>query len=486
MLNSVDETRHKPAGKHYNTREKILIVDDQVSFCHHIQTVLEAEGYRAVTAHNAERALAEMSSQSFDVLLTDMKLPGMEGLELFKMARKIDPEISGVIMTAYGSISSAVDCIKNGASDYLQKPFEPDSLLMVVERTIRERQMLQEIRDLRREVKKKYAFGNIIGKNYKMRAIYDLIEKVSNTDARVFISGDTGVGKELVAKSIHFNSPRKNRPFVSINCGALAETLLETELFGHEKGAFTGAIRRKEGKFEYARGGTVFLDEVGDISPGMQVKLLRVLQEKQLERVGGNQPIDVDVRIISATNQDIKEKIKSGEFRIELFYRLNVVPIHIPPLRERIEDIPLLVNHFIRAFNKNFNKHILNLSTQALSQLMQHTWPGNVRELENVLERAFVTTDGDIIDTIILSQDIAHRGSAGALPDADIDLPYNVARAMVEERFEKNYLIEALIRYEGNVSKTAKETGINPRTLWRKIKKHELERSRFVSPGKGH
>ena len=465
-------------------KEKILIADDQVSFCNHIQAVLEMEGYRAVVTHNAEQALAQLSSQSFDILLTDMKMPGMEGLELFKTARKIDPEISGIIMTAYASISSAVASIKHGATDYLQKPFEPESLLMVIEKTVRERQMLQEIRDLRREVNKKYAFGNIIGKNHKMQAIYALIKKVSDTDARVFITGETGVGKELVAKAIHFNSQRKNRPFVSINCGALAETLLETELFGHEKGAFTGAIRRKVGKFEYARGGTVFLDEVGDISPGMQVKLLRVLQEKQLERVGGNQPIDVDVRMISATNQDIKEKIKCGEFRIELFYRLNVVPIHIPPLRERIEDIPLLANHFIREFNQSFNKDILKITTQALSQLMQHTWPGNVRELENVLERAFVTTEGDTIDTIILSHDIQHNETLNALPGADIDIPFKVALSMVEKRFEKNYLIEALKRYEGNVSKTAKETGINPRTLWRKIKKHELERSRFISPKK--
>ena len=462
-------------------KEKILIVDDQVSFCNHIQAVLEMEGYSAVVTHNAEQAMAQLSSQPFDILLTDMKMPGMEGLELFKMARKIDPEISGIIMTAYGSISSAVTSIKHGASDYLQKPFEPESLLMVIEKTAKERQLLQEIRDLRREVNKKYAFGNIIGKNYKIQNIYALIKKVSATDARVFITGETGVGKELVAKAIHFNSQRKNRPFVSINCGALAETLLETELFGHEKGAFTGAIRRKVGKFEYARGGTVFLDEVGDISPGMQVKLLRVLQEKQLERVGGNQPIDVNVRMISATNQDIKEKIKCGEFRIELFYRLNVVPIHIPTLRERIEDIPLLVNHFIREFNKTFNKHILKITTQALSQLMQHSWPGNVRELENVLERAFVTTDGETIDTVILSHDIEHGETLNALPSADIDIPFKVARSMVEKRFEKNYLIEALRRYEGNVSKTAKETGINPRTLWRKIKKHELERSRFIS-----
>lgn len=467
-------------------KEKILIVDDQVSFCSHIQTVLEMEGYQAVIAHNAGQALTAVSSQDVDILLTDMKLPGMDGLELFKKARTIDPDISGIIMTAYGSISSAVASIKHGASDYLQKPFEPESLLMVIEKTVRERQMLREIRDLRREVNEKYAFGNIIGKNYKMRAIYELIKKVANTDARVLITGETGVGKELVAKAIHFNSLRKNRPFVSINCGALAETLLETELFGHEKGAFTGAIRRKEGKFEYARGGTVFLDEVGDISTGMQVKLLRVLQEKQLERVGGNQPIEVDVRIISATNQDIKGKINSGEFRIDLFYRLNVVHIHIPPLRERIEDIPLLANHFIRQFNKTFKSNILKITNQAMNQLMQHTWPGNVRELENVLERAFVITEADTIETIMIPHDIQQSETSIPLPTTDIDIPFKVARSMVEKRFEKSYIQAALKRYEGNVSRAAQKTGINPRTLWRKIKEHELDRTKFVSLSDGN
>jgi DNA-binding NtrC family response regulator len=314
-----------------------------------------------------------------------------------------------------------------------------------------------------------------------MQEIYDLIEKVAPTDTRVFITGDTGVGKELVAKAIHFNSKRKNQPFVGINCGALAENLLETELFGHEKGAFTGAIRTKRGKFEYAQGGTLFLDEVGDISPGLQVKLLRVTQEKKIERVGGNQEIDVDVRIISATNQTIEEKINRGEFRVELYYRLNVVPIHIPPLRERIDDIPLLVNHFIHIFNRKFNKNMRRVSTQVMSRLMQYDWPGNVRELENVLERAFVITEKDIIDTIIFSHDIAASVSRGAPPySVDTEIPFKVARAMVEKRFEKAYLQEALNRYGGNVSETARMTGINPRTLWRKIKEYAIERDRVI------
>ena len=458
-------------------KQQILLVDDQVSFCHHIKAILEQEGYDVVIANNADQALQKLSLQTFDILLTDMKMPGPNGLELFKIARKTDPNISGIIMTAYGSIASAVTSIKQGITDYLQKPFEPEALLIAVEKTLRERRMLKEIRDLRKEVDQRYAFGNIIGKNHKMQAIYDLIEKVAPTDTRVFITGKTGVGKELVAKAIHFNSNRKNKPFVGINCGALVENLLETELFGHEKGAFTGAIRTKRGKFEYAQGGTLFLDEVGDISPGLQVKLLRVTQEKKIERVGGNQEIGVDVRIISATNQVIKEKIDRGEFRVELYYRLNVVPIHIPPLRERIDDIPLLVNHFIRIFNRKFNKNMRRVSTQVMSRLMQYDWPGNVRELENVLERAFVIAEKDIINTIIFSHDIAASASREAPPySVDTEIPFKVARAMVEKRFEKAYLQEALNRYGGNVSETARMTGINPRTLWRKMKEYAIER----------
>ena len=315
-----------------------------------------------------------------------------------------------------------------------------------------------------------------------MHAIYDLIEKVAPTDTRVFITGETGVGKELVAKAIHFNSNRKNKPFVGINCGALAESLLETELFGHEKGAFTGAIRTKKGKFEYARGGTLFLDEVGDISPALQVKLLRVTQEKKIERVGGNQEIDVDVRIISATNQPIKEKISRGEFRLELYFRLNVVPIHIPPLRERIDDLPLLVNHFIDVFNRKFGKKLTGVTTRAMSRILQYDWPGNVRELENVLERAFVTTEGDVIDTIITSHDIRQTALQEATPHpVDVEIPFKVARTMVEKRFEKAYLREALKRFGGNVSETARMTGINPRTIWRKIKEYEIEKDRSLN-----
>jgi DNA-binding NtrC family response regulator len=459
-------------------KHQILIVDDQISFCHHLKAILEQEGYEVAVADGAKLALQKLTDQTFDVLLTDMKMPDTDGLKLFRIARKIDSDISGIIMTAYGSISSAVTSIKQGITDYIQKPFEPEALLIVVEKTLRERRMLEEIRHLRKEVGQRYAFGNIIGKNHKMQAIYDLIQKVAPTDARVFITGETGVGKELVAKSIHFNSNRKNKAFVGINCGALAESLLETELFGHEKGAFTGAIRTKKGKFEYAQGGTVFLDEVAEISPGLQVKLLRITQENKFERVGGNRSIDTDVRIIAATNQDIKKKIGRGEFRLDLLYRLNVVPIEIPPLRERIEDIPLLVNHFITIFNKKFNKRIHQIAPSAMNRLMQHHWSGNVRELENVLERAFVTVEGDVIDSIVFSHDIKnHSHQKARLFDVDTDIPFKVAKAVVEKRFEKAYLLEALERYGCNVSKAAEMTGISPRTLWRKLKEHDIDRT---------
>jgi len=460
----------------------VLVVDDQVSFANHIKEILDTEGYIAGSAQTADQALERLSEQPFDILLTDMRMPGTDGITLCEMARKVDPNISCIIMTAYGTVSSAVVALKKGVTDYLQKPFEPEEMFLAIEKALKEKFMEQQIRDLRREVVQKYSFGNIIGKNHKMRQIYDLIRSTAPTDARVLITGETGVGKELVAKAIHFNSPRKDHPFVGINCGAITESLLESELFGHEKGAFTGAVRTKKGKFEYAAGGTIFLDEIGDISASMQVKLLRVLQERLFERVGGNHSIKSDVRIISATNQDIKEKIKLKQFRLELFYRLNVVPIHIPPLRERIEDIPLLVRHFMDFFNKNItNINPKGISIKAMQQLMKYYWPGNVRELENVLERAFVVTDCDTIDNVapfLHSPNLPLKESPYWV---DIDIPFSSARSIVLSRFEKSYLFEALKRYQGNVSRAAKAVGMNQRTLWRKINAYGIDRSRFRS-----
>ncbi len=458
---------------------RILVVDDQKSFCGHIQSILAEEGYSARVAHNAEQALSMFPARQIDILLMDMKMPGMNGLELFRAARRMDPDVSGIIMTAYGSIASAVEAIKEGVTDYLLKPFEPESLLMAVEKTVKERNMIREIQRLRKEVRQKYEFGNIIGKNHKMLQLYELIERVAPTDSSVFITGETGVGKELVTKALHFNSPRKNMPLVAINCGGLVETLLESELFGHEKGSFTGAYTTKIGKFEKAQGSSLFLDEIGDISSAMQVKLLRVLQDKKVERVGGNRQIPVDVRIISASNQDIKEKVRSNEFRLDLFYRLNVIPIHIPPLRERVEDIPLLVEHFLGLLNKNLKRNIQGVSTGAMRQLMEYHWPGNVRELENVLERACITTDSDSLDRITFAHQVRDMVSIESTDFVDVEIPFKIARAMILKRFEKAYIVEALKKYNGKVGDSADKTGINPRTLWRKMKELGLDRSRF-------
>jgi len=458
---------------------KILVVDDQAGFCNHICAILESEGYEVYSANTASDAMDIFLSQSFDILLTDIKMPDVNGRELFTMARKVDPNISGIVMTAYGTVSSAVECIKEGMTDYIEKPFEPERLVIAIERTLKERRLVEEIRNLREEIDEKYSFENIVGKNHKMLKIYDLIKKVAPTDTRILITGETGVGKELVAKAIHFNSQRRHKPFVAINCGSLAETLLESELFGHEKGSFTGADRTKKGKFEYARGGTLFFDEVGDISAAMQIKLLRVLQENRFERVGGNASIETDVRILSASNQDLSERIKSHEFRMDLYYRLNVVHIHIPPLRERLEDIPLLVKRFILSCNDRFGRHITEVSPRAMTKLIEHSWPGNVRELENVIERAFVTADGDIIDSVVLSRPFGVDVSTASAPIVDNDIPFSTARSMLLARFERKYVAEALRKCQGNVSETSRRTGINSRTLWRKIKQYGLERSGF-------
>jgi DNA-binding NtrC family response regulator len=459
--------------------DQILVVGDSTSFCEDICPLLRKKGYQPDIAHDAENALKKLFLQRFHLLLTDIEVPGMNGLELFKAAKKIDPDISVIILTANGSIPSAVNAVKEGVTDYLQRPCDSKFLLLTIEKALKERHILQESKLLRNGIVEKYSFGKIIGKSPKMQQIFELIKRISDTDSAVFITGETGVGKELVAKAIHFNSPRENMPFVAINCGALAESLLESELFGHEKGAFTGAFKTKIGRFEYAHKGTLLLDEVGDIPPAMQVKLLRALQEKKVERVGGNQPIDVDVRVISATNRNIKEKISSHKFRIDLFYRLNVIPIHVPPLRERVEDVPLLVEHFLGVLNKNLNRNIQRVSARAMKQLLEYHWPGNVRELENVLQRAYVTSDGNIIDQVTFPQYVQDGRPSDSSEIVDIDIPFRIARSIVVRRFEKAYVSEALRRYEGNVSETAVKTGINPRTLWRKVREYNLDRMSF-------
>jgi len=457
----------------------ILVVDDQVAFANQIQRTLQKEGYRAETAMDGVQGLEMLESDNFDLYLVDMKMPGMDGIEFLGRIKTNDSDASVIIMTAFGSIESAVDAMKLGASHYLQKPFSPEELLVVVQKVLRDRELLKEVRNLRQVVEEKFSFGNIISKNPKMKEIFDLISVVAQTDSAVIITGETGVGKELVAKSIHYNSRRKKRPFVSINCGALTETLLESELFGHEKGAFTGAYRQKIGKFEYANGGTLLLDEIGDISLGMQMKLLRVLQEKSIERVGGNKTIPVDVRILSATNKDLQKEISKKNFRLDLYYRLNVVPIRVPPLRERIEDIPLLVDYFMKKHSRETGRKNVTISTRGLETLMNYHWPGNVRELENVLERAFILQRSDLIDDFPSLREPSGEVFQHINLEVQVQLPFKTARSQVLREYEKAYLIQSLRENRGSLTRSSKSSRIALRTLWRKMKEYQIKKEDF-------
>ncbi|NTV43114.1 MAG: sigma-54-dependent Fis family transcriptional regulator, partial [Syntrophobacteraceae bacterium] len=458
---------------------KVLVLGDEPASVDLLKGFLKSEGFEVVVSCDKAEGLRRLFARNFDILLVDQKMTVSAEMEFFRLTRLVDPDVSVIMTTTEGNISSAVNAVKEGLCDYLQHTSDPGVLLQAVKKAAKEKELLRETRLLRPKSVQKYAFSNIISKSSKMQYIFELIKRVAGTDSTVFITGETGVGKELVARAIHSHSPRRDGPFVAINCGSLTESLLESELFGHEKGAFTGAIKTKAGKFEYAGKGTLFLDEVGDISTAMQVKLLRALQEKRIERVGGNDSIIVDVRVVSATNQDIKEKIRRHEFRLDLFYRLNVIHIHIPPLRERSEDIPLLVQHFMTMLNQSHGREIKGISIRGMKQLLEYDWPGNIRELENVLEGAYITCDGAVIDQIVFPQ-YGQNPAMGSLEEGvDSDVPFELARHMVVQRFERRYLSEALMRFEGNVSETAKRTGINPRTLWRKIREHDLDRGSF-------
>ena len=377
--------------------DTVLVVDDEKNYLIVLEALLAPEGYEIITADNPEAALRYIRESDLDLVITDMKMPGISGMTILEETRKINPDLPIIIMTAFGSIEMAVEAMKKHAYDYIEKPFKNEALKLTVKKALQNYQLVKENRLLSEALSDRYRFGNIIGKSRPMQEIYGLISKVARSKTSVLITGDSGTGKELIANAIHYNSPRKDRPFVSINCGALTETLLESELFGHEKGAFTGAVAMKKGRFEMADGGTLFLDEVTEMSPALQVKLLRVLQEMEFERVGGTRTIDVDVRILSASNRDIKADISDGRFREDLFYRLNVIHIEVPSLRERGEDIRLLVEHFINKYRRVDNDEKPELSPEAWKILFNHNWPGNIRELENVIERAVVLNSGGLI-----------------------------------------------------------------------------------------
>ena len=452
---------------------KILIVDDEKSILDLLSMVFKKEGYVIYTALSSQKALEILDEHDIDLVITDIRMPGMSGLDLLFHIKENYPDIPIIMITAYGSTREAVRALKAGALDYITKPFDIDELKIVVRNALHKRHLEQENIHLKKELSKRYSFENIIGKSKKMQEIFNLIEKIAPTDATVLICGESGTGKELVAKAIHYKSLRRNNKFVSINCGALPENLLESELFGHVKGSFTGAYSDKRGLFEVANKGTILLDEIGEMSPMTQVKLLRALQERKIRRVGGVEEIEIDVRIIAATNQNLKEKIKKGEFREDLFYRLNVISITIPPLRERKEDIPLLVEHFIEKYSKQFQKDKKKVSLEVMKVFQDYHWPGNIRELENVIERAMALAQGDKITIDDIPKEIIYPATVEmpiTIPEEGFNLNSHL------EELSRRYIEYALIKADRNIKRAAELLGISYRSLRHYINKYQIKK----------
>jgi len=447
--------------------KKILVVDDDLLLRDFLSETLNRSGYQVNLASTGEEALENIRKEDYDIILSDVRMPNMDGMELLKTTRNFLPDAKVVMMTAYGTVQNAVEAMKLGAYDYVMKPFSIDEIKLVLKRALEHKQLLLENKLLRSEVIGKYRFDNIVGKSPQMQKIFELVETVADTKATVLITGESGTGKELIAKAIHYNSPRREGPFIRINCAALPEGLVESELFGHEKGSFTGAIRQSRGRFELADRGVLLLDEISEISLHLQGKLLRVLQEREFERVGSGISIQVDVRIIATSNRDLNRLIEQGKFREDLFYRLNVVPIHIPPLRERKEDIPALAQHFLKKYNLENNRQIKGISQKVYEMFLSYFWPGNVRELENYIERAVVTAKGKILTPRDFPKELA-LGRIN-LPSEEIEVGSTIYEA------ERKLILKTLKAQGGNRSKAAEILGISTRTLRNKLHEYGLK-----------
>lgn len=450
----------------------ILIIDDEPLMRISISDALRDEGYETVDTDSGRAGLDLLRERSFDVIITDLRLPEVDGLHILKACKQFSPKSKVILITAYGSVETAVEAMKQGAYDYITKPFSMDELLLMVKRLLKFKELEDENVYLREQIDGKYNFEGIIGKSPKMQEVFEKIKIVSQTDATILITGESGTGKELVANAIHYNSMRKNNPFVKVSCAALPETLLEAELFGHEKGAFTGALRQKKGRFELAHTGTLFLDEIGEITPGVQVKLLRVLQERKFERVGGIETIGVDVRIICATQRDLKKEVQKGTFREDLYYRLNVVPVYLPSLKERREDVLLLAEHFLKKFSTRGNKPIHRLSLETKELLLKYNFPGNVRELENAIERAVTLGMDEEINPWNLPEDIYGGNNELLLHPIHTVGHENLSKA--REGFERQYILKVLEETKGNKILAATVLGISRKTLWEKCKNYGI------------
>jgi two-component system response regulator GlrR len=450
-----------------NKESRILVVDDDPNILKVIQMRLEAEGYRVSTGAKAEEAITLARKGTFHLAIIDLKLPEKDGIGVMQRLHKIDPELPVIILTAHGTIKSAVTAMSKGASTYLTKPFDSQDLLLQIRTCLEKRRLSNELKTLRRVVREKYGFENIIAKSKKMKEVVEQVAQAAGTDSNVYIEGDSGTGKELIAKTLHLASPRKDRPFVAINCAAIPETLLESELFGYEKGAFTGATTNKRGLLAQAHKGTFFLDEISEMPLTMQSKLLRVLQEREFYPLGGGKTKSVDIRLISSSNKNLKSEVEKGSFRQDLFYRIDVIQIKLPTLLERREDIPILAMHFLKRFSEQMEKQIKGFSPSALQKLMLHSWPGNVRELENTIESAVVMATKDIIteDLLLQAQDSEQESLK----------PFKHAK----EDFERDYLLQLIEITQGNVSKSAKIAGKYRADLYELFRKHGIDPADF-------
>ena len=457
---------------------KILVVDDEEIVLKSCRKILEGGGHEVFTALSGQEAFDLMEKEPIDIVITDIKMPVMDGMEVLERVKEKYPDILVIMITGYSTVQSAVQAMKLGAFDYIPKPFTPDEVLIVVERALEKKSLIYENIYLRKELEAKYGFDNIIGSSPKMQEVYKLIRKVAPTDSTVLIRGESGTGKELIARALHFNSPRKQKPFVPVDCGVLAQELLQSELFGHVKGSFTGAIVTKPGLFEIADGGSIFLDEIGDINPNFQSKLLRVIQEREFTPVGGVEAKKVDLRFIVATNKDLEKLVEEKQFREDLFYRLNVISMTVPPLREKKDDIPLLAYHFLKKYAKEMKKNIKSISVDAMNMLIAYSWPGNVRQLENVIERAIVMAEGDTVTTehlpFVVGAEIAHPDTL--IPKTSMELKERKKRMRESavESIEKSFILDALTRNDWNVTKSAEDVGMQRSNFQALMKKYNI------------
>ena len=455
--------------------ETILVVDDEKNYLLVLETLLGGEGYQVLTASSGEEALRVLGEDEADLLITDMKMPGLDGVDLLASIKEQQPDLPVIMMTAFGTVDKAVEAMKKGAFDYLSKPFENDQMLLTIGRALKLGRLVRQNRLLQGQISQRFGFSNLVGQSKAMRQVYGLVEKVAPTKATVLLTGESGTGKELIARAIHHRSLRRDEPFVSVNCSALPETLLESELFGHEKGAFTGAASARKGRFELANGGTLFLDEIGHTSLALQVKLLRVVQEMSFERVGGSRTLNVDVRLITASNRDLKAEVASGRFQEDLYYRLNVVHIHLPALKDRPDDIPLLAAHFLKKYQTELGRGELEFEPEALEALAAYPWPGNVRELENVIERAVVLTAVDRLRLSDLPAEV--RGSGLGQEDTAPFVASGTPLPQAVELFEQHLIKLALKKANFVQARAAEMLGIGKSLLQYKLKKYDLSPS---------